>query len=246
MDAEYYGDLSEEEFENFEEMDEENNCAQLFFQPEHAAGDVPMNAQQYLTMVREEAKGLDDVKCAAPYEKRNTISSNIASLFEPAATSRLEHVPSQEWEQNFLRLYVKLRSDVCRGLTCSTSIEQQARSTSSWCNLFSKEEAPATASLIAKIRHIDIDSGLEALEIECEKGGGDESFSIDLNRARWFYALLTRLQTPVMGDTISTIRALIKGCIKYRLMLDGDNEVVPMITNLVTISRLVFGQGDLK
>merc|ERR1719317_218399 len=194
-------------------------------------------------MVREEAKGLDDVKCAAPYEKRNTISSNIASLFEPAATSRLEHVPSQEWEQNFLKVYEKLRSDVCRGLTYSSSIGEQAWSLSTWCDLFSKEEAPSTASSIAKIRHIDIDPGLEALEMECEKGDRDGSFSIDLRRARWFYALLTRLQTPVMGDTVSTIRALIKGCIKYRLMLDGDNEVVPMITNLVTISRLVFGQG---
>jgi len=244
MDAEYDYEQSEEEFEDFEEMDEENNCAQLFFQPQQAADGVPTNAQQYLTMVREEAKGLDGVKCVSYDKSMNTMSSNVASLFEPAATSRLEHVPSQEWEQNFLRVYKKLRSDVCRGLKYSSSLGKQARSPSTWCELFLNEEAPSTASLIAKIEHIDIDPGLEALEMECEKGDG--SFSIDLRRARWFYALLTRLQTPVMGDTISTIRSLIKGCIQYRRRLDADNEVVPMITNLVTICRLVFGQGDLK
>jgi len=245
MDTEYYGDQFEEEFDDYEEMDGQNS-AQLFFQPELAVGEVPMNAQQYLTMVREEAKGLDDVKCASVCDKKNSISRNIASLFEPLATSRLEHVPTQEWERNFLRVYEKLRSDVFRGIARASSIEQQAWCTSTWCDLFAKEEAPATASLIANIRHIDIDSGLEALEMECEKMDGDGHFSIDLHHARWFYALLTRLQTPVMGDTISTIRSLIKGCIKYRLMLKADNEVVPMITNLVTISRHVFGQGDLK
>jgi len=242
MDVEYE---QSEEFDDFEELDEENNCAQLFFQPEHAAGDVPMNAQQYLTMVREEAKGLDDVTCASR-KRMNTMSSNIASLFEPSTTSRLEHIPSQEWEQNFLRVYEKLRSDVCRGLNMSTTSAKQARSTSTWCDLFAKEEAPSTASLISKIRHIDIEPGLEALEMDCQEMDGNGLFSIDLRRARWFYALLTRLQTPVMGDTISTIRSLIKGCINYRLRLEADNEVVPMITNLVTISRLVFGQGDLK
>merc|ERR1719320_610476 len=197
-------------------------------------------------MVREEAKGFDDVKRVSPNKKMNTMSSNVASLFEPSITSRLEHIPSKEWEQNFLRVYEKLRADVSRGLIYSPSTQEQPRSPSSWSDLFLKEEAPSTASVIAKIRHMDIDPALEALEMDCVKGGGHESFSIDLRRARWFYALLTRLQTPVMGDTISTIRALIKGCIKYRLRLDADNEVVPMITNLVTISRLVFGQGDLK
>lgn len=245
MDMEYEGEQSEE-FEDFEELDEENHCAQLFFQPDHTAGDVPMNAQQYLTMVREEAKGLDDVTCASPSKRMNTMSSNIASLFEPSTTSRLEHIPSQEWEQNFLRVYEKLRSDVSRGLNMSSPNARLARSPSTWCNLFSKEEAPSTASLISKILHIDIEPGLEALEMDCAGMDGDGSFSIDLRRARWFYAFLTRLQTPVMGDTISTIRSLIKGCIKYRLRLEADNEVVPMITNLVTISRLVFGQGDLK
>merc|ERR1719285_433449 len=198
-------------------------------------------------MVREEAKGLDDVKCASACEKKNTISSNIASLFEPIVTSRLEHVPTKEWEHNFLRVYEELRSDVFRGIIArASSTDQQAWSSSTWCDLFAKKEAPATASLIANILHIDIGTGLEALEMECEKRAGDGSFFIDLHHARWFYALLTRLQIPVMGDTISTIRSLIKGCIKYRLMLKADNEVVPMITNLVTISRLVFGQGDLK
>merc|ERR1719334_2831920 len=113
-------------------------------------------------MVREEAKGLDDVKCASAYEKKNTISSNIASLFEPTATSRLEHVPSQEWEQNFLRVYRKVRSDVFRGIAVVSPNDQQARSTSTWCDLFATKEAPSTASMIAKIRHIDIDPGLEA------------------------------------------------------------------------------------
>jgi len=242
---EYDGEQSEE-FEDFEELDEENNNAQLFFQPEPAPGEVPMNAQQYLTMVREEAKGLDDVTYASPSKRMNTMSSNIASLFEPSTNSRLEHIPSQEWEQNFLRVYEKLRNDVSRGLHLTAPSTMQARSPSTWCDLFSKEEAPSTASLISKIRHIDIEPGLEALEMDCEGMEGEGSFSIDLRRARWFYALLTRLQTPVMGDTISTIRSLIKGCINYRLSLDADNEVVPMITNLVTISRLVFGQGDLK
>merc|ERR1719193_928909 len=86
-------------------------------------------------MVREEAKGLDGVKCVSYNKSMNTMSSNVASLFEPAATSRLEHVPSQEWEQNFLRVYKKLRSDVCRGVNLSTTCTKQARSTLTWCDL---------------------------------------------------------------------------------------------------------------
>jgi len=68
-----------------------------------------------------------------------------------------------------------------------------------------------------------------------------------LHRAHWIYALLVRLEKPLLPETSSKLRELILFCCKERSQIppnDKTNPLLPSLNILITIIDKYFGQGD--
>ena len=104
-----------------EEVDEER-------EETWAGQTLPRTAEEYLRMVRRQAKGLPDVVCRplAPSQPVVPVSVKL-----PAAMSDIEACPdalqpSVEWERTFLRTFEALRRDVSSTLKIGWSTQTRA------------------------------------------------------------------------------------------------------------------------
>ncbi|OQR96344.1 hypothetical protein THRCLA_07312 [Thraustotheca clavata] len=200
----------------------------------------PSDAQEYLWRVRQEAETIPDIT-TVPIDKITktleipSVSDTFLPELPPCSTEKqLGEAESMEILSEFadIRQYlvhieasynIPRRMQVCK-LSDEDGWRRIFQSTAPHVNILLQMDQIMTRKLLHTMLH------------------WIEEDAINLSRLRgvWIYALLARLDKPLLAEMDACVRDIFRWCWKMRNLVDGDVETLNVILCICSF----FGQGE--
>eukprot|EP00735_Rhodelphis_limneticus_P005571 TRINITY_DN17476_c0_g1::TRINITY_DN17476_c0_g1_i1::g.28044::m.28044 TRINITY_DN17476_c0_g1::TRINITY_DN17476_c0_g1_i1::g.28044 ORF type:complete len:258 (-),score=21.04,sp/Q9CQQ4/GEMI2_MOUSE/30.92/3e-28,SIP1/PF04938.7/6.6e-47 TRINITY_DN17476_c0_g1_i1:13-759(-) len=208
----------------------------------------PATAEEYLRMVRREAKACPNVVVARNIDPRKFDHKQTAYMKPPPEISKCspEFLPKPVWVAYFIEDFEELSASLAECMPTTNQAIPSHQDADIWREALYPDASTTplspNVSMLMALDQVSV-KWLISQHIQWMK----EKPMCDEITAQWLFALFARLDRPLDADTASDLRDLLRILAKYRASLSSlEDESLPRLNILISIISVFFGQAETE